>query len=94
MCFGQVTYTMFNQRKDSDVNKLKKYAIKKGYTGVDYFDYGYVTSVHKSQGSEWERVVLFEQRTKYWDDQYYARWLYTAITRAKEKLFIISDYWG
>ena len=95
LCFGQVTYTMYNTRKDSDVRKLIDYAANKGYRGgVDYFDYGYVTSVHKSQGGEWDRVILFEQRTKHWDDDYYARWLYTAITRAKEKLFIISDYWG
>jgi len=95
LCFGQVTYTMYNTRKDSDVRKLIDYASAKGYRGgVDYFDYGYVTSVHKAQGGEWDRVILFEQRTKHWDDEYYARWLYTGITRAKEKLFIISDYWG
>lgn len=95
LCFGQVTYTMFNITKDSDVQKLKKYAIRKGYSGgVDYFDYGYVISVHKSQGSEWDRVILFEQRSRHWDDNYYAKWLYTGVTRAKEKLFIISDYWG
>ena len=41
-----------------------------------------------------QKVVVFEQRTKRWDDEYYMRWLYTAVTRAKEKLFIISDYWG
>jgi exodeoxyribonuclease-5 len=51
-------------------------------------------SVHKSQGSEWARVLLFEQRTNKWDDEYYTKWLYTAVTRAKERLFIISDYWG
>jgi len=95
LCFGQVTYTMFNKKKDSSVKRLDDYARKKGYNGgVDYFDYGYATSVHKSQGSEWDRVILFEQRTRHWDDDYYTRWLYTAITRAKEKLFIISDYWG
>jgi len=77
------------------LTRLDDYARKKGYNGgVDYFDYGYATSVHKSQGSEWDRVILFEQRTRHWDDDYYTRWLYTAITRAKEKLFIISDYWG
>ena len=95
LCFGQVTYTMFDKQKDSEVHKMFKYAQKKKYlSGVDYFDYGYCISVHKSQGSEWNKVVLFEQRTKHWDDDYYARWLYTGITRAKEKLFVISDYWG
>ena len=90
-CFGQVTYTMYD--KSEAGKKQYNYAVKKGIAPINYFDYGYAISVHKSQGSEWNKVVLFEQRTKHWDDQYYARWLYTAITRAKEKLFIISDYW-
>jgi exodeoxyribonuclease-5 len=49
------------------------------------FDYGYCITVHKSQGSEWDNVVLvdddFAKRNK---DR--KRWLYTAVTRAKEKL--------
>ena len=72
----------------------KEFAKDKGFLAVDHFDYGYASSVHKAQGSEWERVVVFEQRTKHWDDNMYARWLYTAITRSMQKLFVISDYWG
>lgn len=89
--FDQVTYTIYTD--DPKIKIAKKYAIKMGYE-LDYFDFGYCISVHKSQGSEWDKVVLFEQRTKHWDDEYYRRWLYTAVTRAKEKLMIISDYWG
>ena len=89
-CFGEVQYTMYD--KSFELKTLWKHAMAQGYT-VDFFDYGYMISVHKSQGSEWNKVVLFEQRTSRWDDKYYTKWLYTAITRAKEKLFIISDYW-
>ena len=90
-CFGQVTYTMH----DEDIDRKKKldHANERGFKNINYFDYGYATSVHKSQGSEWQKVIVFEQRTKRWDDDYYTKWLYTAITRAKEKLFIISDAW-
>lgn len=91
-CFGQVIYTQYD--KSALQKKQMDYARKKEITPIDYFDFGYAMSVHKSQGSEWDKVILFEQRTKHWDDEYYARWLYTAITRAKHKLFIISDYWG
>lgn len=91
-CFGEVTYTMYD--KSPTWKKQFKYVMDKGIGPINYFDFGYVMSVHKSQGSEWNKVILFEQRTKHWDDNMYARWLYTAITRAKEKLFIISDYWG
>lgn len=59
---------------------------------VDLFDFGYAISVHKSQGSEWDRVILFDERNSYQSDDDYSRWLYTGITRAKEKLIIIEDF--
>lgn len=90
-CFGEVQYTMYDESKES--KQQYEYARDSGYKQVDYFDYGYCVSVHKSQGSEWEKVIVFEQRTPRWDDEYYAKWLYTAVTRAKDKLFIISDAW-
>ncbi len=71
----------------------RDYAIEKDIELQIFFDYGYSISVHKSQGSEWEKVIVFQQRTKRWDDEYYAKWLYTAVTRAKEKLFIITNAW-
>ena len=39
------------------------------------FDYGYACSVHKAQGSEWENVLLYDERTRHMDDMDYARWL-------------------
>lgn len=91
-CFGEVTYTMYDGTKR--LKQQQRYAVMRGGTRVDFFDYGYAMSVHKSQGSEWKKVIVFEQRSRHWDDEFYARWLYTAITRASEKLFIISDFYG
>ena len=79
--------------KSDEIRNLRYDAIGCGYNGINFFDYGYVISVHKSQGSEWDKVVLFEQRTPKWDDKYYAKWLYTAITRSRKNLFIITDAW-
>ena len=90
-CFGEVQYTMYD--KPGRRNEMEKYASEKEFGCISYFDYGYVISVHKSQGAEWNRVILFEQRSSHWDDGYYARWLYTGITRAKEKLMIIHNAW-
>lgn len=53
--------------------------------GVEDFDYGYALTVHKSQGSQWRRVVLFDE----WRFNERAKWLYTAITRAEEKIDIL-----
>ena len=54
------------------------------------FTYGYVTSVHKSQGSEWGRVLLYDERMMYQSDKEYNQWLYTAVTRSSNKLCILS----
>jgi exodeoxyribonuclease-5 len=53
------------------------------------FDYGYAITVHKAQGSEYDKVMVFEEQLKGTD---HARWLYTAVTRAKKKLVIVKDY--
>jgi len=54
----------------------------------DDFDYGYALTVHKAQGSQWENVYLFDE--SYAFREHRDRWLYTAITRAAEKLTIVK----
>jgi exodeoxyribonuclease-5 len=53
----------------------------------DEFDYGYVLTVHKAQGSQWDDVVLFDESFAFADSR--ARWLYTGITRAAKKLTVV-----
>jgi exodeoxyribonuclease-5 len=53
----------------------------------DDFDYGYALTVHKAQGSQWNEVVLFDESFAFRDTR--SRWLYTAITRAAERLTIV-----
>jgi exodeoxyribonuclease-5 len=55
-----------------------------------FFDFGYALTVHKSQGSEWDAVMLFDQRLPETSDEDYARWLYTGVTRARKKLIMLS----
>ncbi|WP_336294308.1 ATP-dependent DNA helicase [Bartonella sp. CB169] len=64
-------------------NKIS-WQLRKRY---DDFDYGYALTVHKAQGSQWNNVVLFDESFAFRD--MYARWLYTGITRAVEKLTIV-----
>ena len=56
----------------------------------DLFDFGYALTVHKAQGSQARRVVLFEERFKKMSDEEWKRWLYTAVTRAEEELYIFA----
>jgi ATP-dependent exoDNAse (exonuclease V) alpha subunit len=48
------------------------------------WDFGYAITVHKSQGSEFDRVLVLEQiAERLWDAK---RWRYTAATRASQHL--------
>lgn len=87
-CFNKESYDdifeITSKKKNKDFMKKRKVDC------IDAFDFGYAISVHRSQGSEWDKVVVFEERSNYWDNDFYKKWLYTAVTRAKEKLFIIE----
>jgi exodeoxyribonuclease-5 len=53
----------------------------------DEFDFGYVLTVHKAQGSQWDDVVLFDESFAFREHR--ARWLYTGITRAAERITVV-----
>jgi exodeoxyribonuclease V len=52
---------------------------------VDKFDYGYAITVHKSQGSEFRKALVYEE---FLGKSTHNQWLYTAITRASSKLIL------
>ena len=56
----------------------------------DLFDFGYALTVHKAQGSQAKKVLLFEERFRQMDNEAWSRWLYTTVTRAEEELIIIG----
>jgi exodeoxyribonuclease V len=53
--------------------------------------YAYAVTCHKAQGGQWS-CVFVEQGylTKEMLDKEYLRWLYTAVTRATEKLYLVN----
>jgi exodeoxyribonuclease-5 len=51
------------------------------------FDYGYALTCHKSQGSQWDHVVVWDESAVFRRDRW--RWLYTAITRAAKRLDLV-----
>jgi len=51
------------------------------------FDFGYVVTVHKSEGSEWNNVLYIESR---FGGGNMRAMHYTAVTRASERLVIIK----
>ena len=88
-----------NQKYQGNLYKHQFGAIQpKNYTkgerqlikDADLFDFGYALTVHKAQGSQAPRVILFEERFKQMDDEQWRRWLYTGVTRAEKELYIIG----
>ena len=79
---------IFRGKIYNDVFGVEKPELHKGRSSeIQSFDYGYVISCHKSQGSSWERVCVIEEACSLWDSK---RWLYTAITRAEKELLIVT----
>lgn len=51
------------------------------------FDYGYALTVHKSQGSQWDKVLIFDESGAFGKDAH--KHLYTAITRAAKEVKVV-----
>lgn len=55
--------------------------------GTQEFTYGYAITVHKSQGSQWDHVVVFDESRTFRQDR--DKHLYTAVTRAAERVTVV-----
>lgn len=53
---------------------------------AEEFDFGWALTVHKSQGSQWDNVLLVDESPAFRQDA--AKHLYTGVTRAAEKIVI------
>ncbi len=59
--------------------------------------FAYAVTCHKAQGGQWKRVFVEQPYLPDGPSIAYYRWLYTAITRASEKLYLIGfgdDYFS
>ncbi|OGT55500.1 MAG: ATP-binding protein [Gammaproteobacteria bacterium RIFCSPHIGHO2_12_FULL_63_22] len=55
--------------------------------GTQEFAFGWAITCHKSQGSQWDNVIVFDESRAFREAQ--RNWLYTAVTRAAEKVTVI-----
>ena len=60
----------------------------KGAEKINTVDFGFAITTHKSQGSEYSKVLGVEERL---NGKNHRKWLYTMITRASEKLVLAYD---
>jgi exodeoxyribonuclease-5 len=77
---------------ENETSGYKKFlGVKKNkYLNSLQVKFSYAMTCHKSQGGQWNTVFVEQPYLPNGIDMDYLRWLYTAVTRAKEKLFLIG----
>ena len=77
---------------ENEKSKYKKFlSVKKNkYFNALQVKFSYAITCHKSQGGQWNTVFVEQPYLPNGVDKEYLRWLYTAVTRAKEKLYLIG----
>ncbi|RCS28071.1 ATP-dependent endonuclease [Polaribacter sp. WD7] len=73
-------------------SKFKQYQkIKKNkYFNALQVKFSYAITCHKSQGGQWKRVFIEQPYLPNGVSKEYYRWLYTAVTRAQQNLYLIG----
>ena len=99
-CLGELT-EVFDEPREVNIGSDEKPHLKtalgranyKGSehyvldTDVDVMEHAYAITVHKSQGSQFERVIVPIRKSRVLDRTF----VYTAITRAKRQVILVGD---
>ena len=77
---------------EDETSNYKKFLKIKGNKHFNALQvkFSYAITCHKSQGGQWNTVFVEQPYLPNGIDKDYLRWLYTAVTRAKEKLYLIG----
>ncbi|EKT4534310.1 AAA family ATPase [Flavobacterium psychrophilum] len=77
---------------ENETTKYKKFQkVKENeYFNALQVKFSYAITCHKSQGGQWNTVFIEQPYLPNGIDKDYIRWLYTAMTRAKDKLYLIG----
>lgn len=77
---------------EEETSKYKKFQkVKENvYFNALQVKFSYAITCHKSQGGQWNTVFIEQPYLPDGITKDYIRWLYTAVTRAKEKLYLIG----
>jgi len=76
-------------------HEKSKYKQLLGIKANQYFNalqikFAYAVTCHKSQGGQWKTVFIEQPYLPNGEGVEYYRWLYTALTRAQEKVYLIG----
>jgi len=86
---------LYQQVMEDFADEKSKYKKFLGVKSNKYFNalqvkFSYAITCHKSQGGQWNTVFIEQPYLPNGIDKEYLRWLYTAVTRAKKKLYLIG----
>lgn len=84
---GIFKYGAYRYNRDDYFEKSDNNGEIVGAFTLNRFEFGYCISCHKAQGSEFDNAIVFDESFAFREDK--ARWLYTAITRAKNKIILL-----
>ena len=77
------------ENESSNYRKFLKVKNNKHFNALQV-KFSYAMTCHKSQGCQWHTVFVEQPYLPNGVDKDYMRWLYTAVTRAKDKLYLIG----
>jgi hypothetical protein len=86
-----VDFMMRHPHLKANTKEWKDALKKDPYFNALKIKFGYAITCHKAQGSEWKNVFLNCKPHQSVLSQSYFRWIYTALTRASEKLFTLDE---
>ncbi len=86
---------LYEAVKEDFAHEKSKYKQFMGVKKNKYFNalqvkFSYAMTCHKSQGGQWKTVFIEQPYLPEGASVEYLRWLYTAVTRAQEKLYLIG----
>ncbi len=77
------------EHETTKYKKFQKVKENEYFNGLQV-KFSYAITCHKSQGGQWNTVFIEQPYLPNGIDKDYIRWLYTAMTRAKDKLYLIG----
>lgn len=90
-------YEQMNIKYARYTNKKRRYESIKNdpYFNALQIKFSYVITCHKSQGGQWENVIIEHPYLPDGPSPIYFKWLYTAMTRATNKVYLVGfpDHW-
>lgn len=86
---------LYEAVREDFAHEKSKYKQLLGVKKNKYFNalqvkFSYAITCHKSQGGQWKTIFIEQPYLPEGPSKEYLRWLYTAVTRAKEKLYLIG----